>query len=132
MANNYIQVPPDSTGNKVDTSEITVGSDSVNRQRIVIADDTTAAAVAPVSATDGLTVNLGTNNDVTVTGTITANAGTDLDTSALALESGGNLDTIASPVATISATPLQRVAIFDNSDAQITTFGGGTQYGNRP
>jgi hypothetical protein len=38
------------------------------------------------------------------------------------------LDTIATPVATISATPLQRVAIFDAADAQITSFGGGTQY----
>lgn len=38
------------------------------------------------------------------------------------------LDTIASPVATIGTTPLQRVAIFDASNAQITSFGGGTQY----
>lgn len=37
------------------------------------------------------------------------------------------LDTIASPVATISATPLQRVAIFDSSDTQVTSF-VGTQY----
>ena len=38
--------------------------------------------------TDGLLVNLGTNNDVAVTGSVTANAGTNLNTSALALESG--------------------------------------------
>lgn len=37
-------------------------------------------------STDGVLVNLGTNNDVTVTGTVTANAGTNLNTSALALE----------------------------------------------
>jgi len=35
---------------------------------------------------DGLLVNLGANNDVTVTGTVTANAGTNLNTSALALD----------------------------------------------
>jgi len=46
-------------------------------------------------STNGLTVNLGANNDVTVTGTVTANAGTDLNTSLLALESGGNLATLA-------------------------------------
>jgi len=42
----------------------------------------------PIQGTvaDGLLVNLGSNNDVTVTGTVTANAGTDLNTSALALE----------------------------------------------
>jgi len=37
-------------------------------------------------STDGLLVNLGANNDVTVTGTVTANAGTNLNTSALSLE----------------------------------------------
>lgn len=38
------------------------------------------------SVTDGLLVDLGANNDVTVTGSVTANAGTNLNTSALALE----------------------------------------------
>lgn len=38
------------------------------------------------NSTDGTLVNLGANNDVTVTGAVTANAGTDLNTSALSLE----------------------------------------------
>ena len=38
------------------------------------------------------------------------------------------LQLIDDPVATISATDVMRVAIFDDSDAQITSFGGGTQY----
>jgi hypothetical protein len=46
-------------------------------------------------STDGALVNLGANNDVTVTGTVTANAGTNLNTSLLALEAGGNLAAIA-------------------------------------
>lgn len=74
---------------------------------------------APGTAADGTLVNLGANNDVTVTGTVTAN---------LSATDNAVLDVIASPVATISTTPLQRVAIFDASDAQITSFGGGTQY----
>jgi hypothetical protein len=47
----------------------------------------------PIQGTvaDGLLVNLGGNNDVTVTGSVTANAGTNLNTSLLALETGGNL-----------------------------------------
>jgi hypothetical protein len=53
------------------------------------------------NATDGLLVNLGTNNDVTVTGTVTANAGTNLNTSALALETGGNLAAAATSLALI-------------------------------
>lgn len=54
-----------------------------------------------------------------VSGTVTAN---------LSATDNAVLDTIASPVATISATPLQRIAIFDDNDTQITSFGGGTQY----
>lgn len=51
------------------------------------------------NAADGLLVNLGANNDVTVTGSVTANAGTNLNTSALALESGGNLAGAATSLA---------------------------------
>lgn len=57
----------------------------------------------PVQGTvaDGLLVNLGSNNDVTVTGSVTANAGTNLNTSALALESGGNLAAAAASLSVI-------------------------------
>lgn len=55
----------------------------------------------PGSATDGLLVNLGANNDVTVTGSVTANAGTNLNTSTLALESGGNLATATTSLGVI-------------------------------
>jgi len=57
---------------------------------------------APGDATDGMLVNLGVNNDIT--GTVTANAGTNLNTSALALETGGNLATVAGAV---SGTEMQ-------------------------
>lgn len=62
MTDGIIQIAPDSTGKKVDTSELTVGANTVERQRTVIADDATAAAVAKVQATQpgssdyGLTV----------------------------------------------------------------------------
>lgn len=49
-----------------------------------------SATLGQVDA-DGVLVNLGANNDVTVTGSVTANAGTNLNTSALATES--TLDT---------------------------------------
>jgi len=58
---------------------------------------------------DGLLVNLGSNNDVTVTGSVTANAGTDLNTSALALEA--TLQSIRTAVElidnTVAGTELQ-------------------------
>jgi len=62
--------------------------------------DGTAWDMGRGDATNGLLVNLGTNNDVTVTGSVTANAGTNLNTSLLALESGGNLAAIAAGIAT--------------------------------
>ena len=57
------------------------------------------AVVVPGDATSGLKVDLGADNDVTVTGSVTANAGTNLNTSALALESGGNLAGAATSLA---------------------------------
>lgn len=67
MADSIIQLSPDSTGKKVDTEELTVGLNSVHRERMQIAGDS-ATDIAPVTAADGLLVNLGTNNDVTVAG----------------------------------------------------------------
>ena len=64
----------------------------------------------PVQGTvaDGLLVNLGANNDVTVTGSVTANAGTNLNTSAL------NLETTQSSV-------LTSVQLIDDSVATLGT-----------
>jgi len=59
------------------------------------------AAVIPGDATAGLKVDLGSDNDVTVTGSVTANAGTNLNTSALALEAGGNLAGAATSLAVL-------------------------------
>jgi hypothetical protein len=83
----------------------------VHHQRVKVqhgadgsATDVSTASPLPVDlradniAGAGLKVDLGADNDVTVTGTVTANAGTNLNTSALALESGGNLATLAGAV----------------------------------
>jgi hypothetical protein len=35
MADGLVQVPADSTGKKIDTSELTVGANTVERQRMV-------------------------------------------------------------------------------------------------
>jgi len=65
MADQFIQVPPDSTGKKLDTEELTVSAQTVQRERMRIAG-LAATDLAPVTAADGLLVNLGTNNDVTL------------------------------------------------------------------
>jgi hypothetical protein len=62
MADGIVQVAPDSTGKKVDTSELTVSAQTVERQRVVLADTAAAAGVAavqnvqPASGDYGLTV----------------------------------------------------------------------------
>lgn len=83
------------------------------------------------TTTDGLLVNLGTNNDVTVTGSVTANAGTNLNTSALLTTAAhdaafGTAGTADSQVRSIqgiaSMTPVQ---VGDNSSS-LTVDNGGT------
>lgn len=48
MADDVVQVAPDSTGKKIDNSSLTVGANTVYRQRTNISDPTTAAAIASV------------------------------------------------------------------------------------
>ena len=59
MTDGIVQVAPDSTGKKVDTAEITVGANTVERQRIVIADNATAAALAVIRNSDPLDADYG-------------------------------------------------------------------------
>lgn len=71
MADNFLPYQnPSSTDAKLDTESLTVGVNTVHRERIQISG-TSDTDIAPVSLTDGLLVNLGANNDVTVSGTIT-------------------------------------------------------------
>jgi hypothetical protein len=73
MADQFIALDePAVTDKKLDSSELTVGANTVQRERINIADPTSAAGIAPVTAAGGLKVDLGTDNDVTITsGTVT-------------------------------------------------------------
>lgn len=91
----------------------------------------------PGTSTDGVLVNLGSNNDVSVSNGAGA--------SAVNVQDGGNSLTVDAPVgtpvnvqigdgtrtATVRDTGTSdslNVAIVDGSGNQITTFGGGTQY----
>jgi len=85
-------------------TEYTEGSTDASITGTVAMMEVAADTLQPVQGTvaDGLLVNLGSNNDVTVTsGSITANAGTNLNTSTLALEAGGNLAGAATSLAII-------------------------------
>lgn len=125
----------DSSGNAV--RRVAVNSDGELKVNLETADieigavelkDGTTDARAPISATDGVLVDLGTNNDVTVTGSVTANAGTNLNTSTLALETGGNLATIAgkdfATQTTLAAINAKLVTGTDIGDVTINNGSG--------
>mgnify|MGYP001264626184 CR=1 FL=1 len=72
MADNFLPYQnPASTDAKLDTESLPVGANTVHRERVQITG-TAAGDIAPVSATDGVLVTLGANNDVTVSGVSTA------------------------------------------------------------
>lgn len=77
-AGNYA---PCQGGNQLDYDS---GGGTVNQGTVGLVAPASGGPVAlPGDATNGLLVNLGANNDVTVTGSVTANAGTNLNTSSL-------------------------------------------------
>lgn len=63
MANGLVQVPPDSTGKKVDAASMDVGANTVMRQRMIIGDDSATAQFAIV-----------TGGALTITGTMNISA----------------------------------------------------------
>jgi len=101
-----------------------------------------ALVAAPGTAADGLLVNLGSNNDVTVTGTVTANAGSGtqaVSAASLPLPSGaatsanqttviGHLDGVEGLLTTIDADTGNLPTIETNTDFGTVT-GGGTETG---
>ncbi len=88
----------DANGDQITTfgggTQYTEGDTDATITGTAIMMEVAANTLQPIQGTvaDGLLVNLGTNNDIS--GTVTANAGTNLNTSGLALETGGNLATI--------------------------------------
>ncbi len=68
---------------------------------LMMVDDGINIQSASGDNTGKLNVNISNTPAVTVTGSVTANAGTNLNTSALALEAGGNLATIAGDTTSI-------------------------------
>ena len=74
MANNFVQVAPNSTGLKVDTTELVVGANTVERQNVCLADPSTAANVANVTASGALKVDASaTTQPVSIAATLSDN-----------------------------------------------------------
>jgi len=72
LADDWIGIDESTTiDKKVDAETVIFGTTTVYRERMQIAGATTGA-IAPVSSAGGLTVDLGTNNDVVISGNSTA------------------------------------------------------------
>lgn len=117
-------------GNSLDYDS---GGGTVNQGTVGLVFPASGGPVAaPGSATDGMLVNLGANNDVTVTGTVTVNAGTNTSTASLlttsahdaAFGTAGSADAQVRTVQGIaSMTPLQ---VQSNSASLATETTVGT------
>ena len=74
MTDQYVQLAADGAGKKIDTSELTVNSQTVERQRVVIGDPTNPAGLAdvtgpnaaPLTTDNGLVVSVSPNSRVTL------------------------------------------------------------------
>lgn len=123
------------------TNNITVTADTEIPSATTLADNTANPTVpslgsfnhifdgatwdrTPGNSTDGTLVNLGSNNDVTVTGSVTANAGTNLNTSLLALESGGNLAAAAASLSVLDDWDETNRAAVNTIAGQVGVQGG--------
>jgi len=100
----FIQVPPDSTGKKVDAVSMDVGANTVMRQRIVIGDNSATAQFAVV--TGGALVCTGTFN-ISAMPTVTVTGGVAISgTAAVSLPANlGTLNDISRTVQVQIATP---------------------------
>ena len=108
--------PPDATVVSTDQA-----GDGSHIQRVKLAYSADGVATHATVDADGVLVNLGANNDIT--GSVTANAGTNLNTSALALESGGNLASVKTAVEVIDNIVQTEDAAHSTGDSGVMVLG---------
>lgn len=120
------------TGTNIDTR--TEGTNGNHRQVVVVGDPATNAGVAPVDATAGLKVDLGADNDVTVTNSTAANLkvdGSDVTqpvsgtvTANLSATDNAVLDAIESDTTAILADTAAIEVATEATQAALETVGG--------
>src|SRR6266581_3950741 len=128
MADGFVQVAPDSTGKKIDNSEITVGANTVERQRVNIADPTSATQIATVSAANALKVD-GSAVTQPVSATGLTNIDVALSTRLKPADTLTAVTTVAAVTAITNALPagtnrIGSVRVVDSADADQTTVKG--------
>lgn len=134
MGDSYVQANPDSTGKKIDTTELDVGLNTVERQRIVLAGAAAAALVEPISTDPaGAEFALPVRNIPSGTQAVSA-AALPLPANA-AQEDGGNLAALVANTPTVgqkasSASSPVTLASDQSQDAFITGAAAQSTLGN--
>ena len=142
MADSYVQVPADSSGKKIDAASLDVGANTVQRQRIILADNSATATYATILAstpggTEGALVvrNIpsGTqtvSGGVAISGTalcsITSSIGFNVSgTVALAAGSAniGTINGISATVTVVNAAGSANIGSINNISATVTVAG---------
>lgn len=126
MADAFIQLPPNSTGLKLDTSELVVGANTVERERINIADPTNATRIATVTAANELNVIASAQPGVDI-GDVTINNAA--GASAVNVQDGGNSLTVDNPTISVVGggveATAQRVTIASDSTGVLSVDDNG-------
>lgn len=123
---NYIQVPPASTGLKIDAAELVNGANTVERQVMTIGDANTAAQVAAVNAQLQLSVDIEGKKSTYGAAAVGFSAGTGATTDIFTLY-GSASKTIRVLKVLISSTTATAAVYYDYIIARRSTaFTGGT------
>lgn len=123
MPDGFIQLPADSSGKKIDTSDLVVGgSTSVHRERYVAADPTSATGLATVTSSGGLQVAV-TNPSTSVTVT---NLVRSLSSGTVTLSSNPTVVLSSNPAITSGTVTLSSNHTFVSASSGLVQISGGT------
>lgn len=123
MADSFIQLPPNSTGLKLDTEELVVGANTVERERVQITG-ATALQIAGVTAAEGLDVDV-TRLPALVAGTANIGDVDVLTVPAPLSTTGGGTEATALRV-TVANDSTGVLSIDDNGGSLTVDLNGGT------
>lgn len=151
MADSYVQVPADSSGKKIDAASLDVGVNTVQRQRIILADNSATATYAtclastPAGTEGALVVRNIPSGTQTVTGAVGLSgtavcqitSSVNLNISAMpavALAAGsaniGTINGISATVTVINAAGTANIGSINNISAPVVLAAGSANIGS--
>lgn len=114
MSDGFVRIPQDSTGKRIDASELTVGANVVERQRIIIADSTDSAGLTVVKDVDPSSSEYGI-----VTRNIPSATPTPIEVKTVSNSSVTSVASSATNVTLLAANSNRKGATFYNDSTKI-------------